>query len=51
VFESEDGKALLKKWGLDSHTYQGVGFCILGYGEGVRPKPAARKAGYIIKVK
>jgi nitroreductase len=51
VFESEDGKALLKKWGLDSNTYLGVGFCTLGYGEGVRPKPAARKAGYIIKVK
>jgi nitroreductase len=49
VFESEDGKALLKKWKLDSDTYVGVGFCILGYGDGPRPKPAARKAGYIIK--
>ncbi|GHV72767.1 hypothetical protein AGMMS49940_00690 [Spirochaetia bacterium] len=51
VFESEDGKALLKKWGLDSNTYVGIGFCILGYAEGTRPKPAARKEGYIIKVK
>ncbi|AEF86534.1 6,7-dihydropteridine reductase [Treponema primitia ZAS-2] len=52
VFESEEGKALLKKWKLDSDTYFGVGFCLLGYAkEGPRPKPAARKAGYIIKAK
>jgi nitroreductase len=50
VFESEDGKALLEKWGLGNGNYVGVGFCILGYGEGARPKPAARKDGYIIKV-
>jgi nitroreductase len=51
VFESEDGKALLKKWGLDSGTYVGVGFCILGYIAGERPKPAARKPDYIIRIK
>jgi nitroreductase len=51
VFESEEGKALLKKWKLDPEQYLGVGFCILGYAEGPRPKPAARKAGYIIKAK
>jgi nitroreductase len=51
VFESEEGKALLKKWKLDSEKYVGVGFCLLGYVEGVRPKPAARKEGYIIKAK
>jgi nitroreductase len=51
VFESEEGKELLKKWKLDSETYFGVGFCLLGYAEGPRPKPTARKAGYIIRAK
>jgi nitroreductase len=50
VFESEEGKALLKDWKLDSDTYQGVGFCLLGYAAGERPKPSPRKEGYIIKV-
>ncbi|MDR1302146.1 MAG: nitroreductase [Treponema sp.] len=48
VFEFEEGKALLKKWGLSEH-YEGVGFCILGYAAGEVPKPAARKEGYIIR--
>ncbi|MDR2394250.1 MAG: nitroreductase family protein [Treponema sp.] len=48
VFEFEEGKALLKRWGL-SENYVGVGFCILGYAAGEAPKPAARKEGYVIK--
>ena len=48
VFEFEEGKALLKRWGL-SENYVGVGFCILGYTAGEAPKPAARKEDYIIK--
>ncbi|MDR2796734.1 MAG: nitroreductase family protein [Treponema sp.] len=48
VFEFEEGKALLKRWGL-SEDYVGVGFCILGYAAGEAPKPAPRKEGYIIK--
>jgi hypothetical protein len=51
VFESEEGKALLKEWKLDSDSYVGVGFCLLGYAAGPRPTPAPRKEGYIIKVK
>jgi nitroreductase len=51
VFESGEGKALLGEWKLDADTYQGIGFCLLGYAEGPRPKPAPRKEGYIIKVK
>ena len=51
VFESGEGKALLGEWKLDPDTYQGIGFCLLGYAEGPRPKPAPRKEGYIIKVK
>ena len=51
VFESEEGKKLLAEWKLDSNTYLGVGFCLLGYAAGERPKPAPRKEGYIIRVK
>jgi nitroreductase len=51
VFESEEGKELLKEWKLDSGAYLGVGFCLLGYGNDPRPTPAPRKEGYIIKVK
>lgn len=32
VFEKEEGKALLKKWGVEG-KYIGVGNCILGYPE------------------
>ncbi len=27
---SEDGKALLKKWGVEG-DYEGIGHCVLGY--------------------
>ena len=48
-FESEEGKALLKKWGVGG-DYIGVGHCILGYAKD-EPKPAApRKEGYIVRV-
>ena len=29
-FESEEGKALLKKWGIEG-DYEGIGHCVLGY--------------------
>ncbi|OUP60932.1 diguanylate cyclase [Faecalitalea cylindroides] len=32
VFETEEGKELLKKWGLEE--YEGIGNCILGYSDG-----------------
>ena len=47
-FETEEGKEMLKKWGL-SENYIGIGHCILGYAaeeREVRP----RKEGYILKV-
>ena len=48
-FESEEGKALLKKWGVEG-DYIGVGHCILGYAKD-EPKPAEpRKEGYIVRV-
>ena len=50
VFSSDEGKALLKEWGL-SDNFVGVGFCILGYPLGDVPAPKPRKADYIIKIK
>ena len=48
-FDSPEGKALLKKWGVDER-YIGVGHCILGY-PAEEPQPAApRKSDYILKV-
>ena len=48
-FDSDEGKALLKKWGVEGN-YIGVGHCILGYPTGeYRPK-AERKSDYIVRV-
>ncbi len=46
-FESDEGKALLKKWGIDG-DYEGIGHCVLGYGEKAPLKP--RKDNYIYRV-
>lgn len=49
VFASEEGKALLKEWGIPEH-YEGIGNCILGYrAEGGVKEVAPRKADYIIR--
>lgn len=50
AFSGEEGKALMKKWGV-GENYQGIGNVILGYGlpEGKR-EAAPRKEGYVIKV-
>lgn len=50
VFDSEEGKALLKKWGIEG-DYVGVGNCILGYPEGDLPAAKPRKENYIYYVK
>ena len=46
-FDSPEGKALLKKWGVDER-YIGVGHCILGYAADKAPAPKPRKNDYII---
>ena len=46
VFETEEGKALMKKWGVPE-GYVGVGNCILGYADEA-PEPMPRKEGYVI---
>ncbi len=37
VFDSEEGKALLKKWGIEEDV-EGIGFCILGYADEKKEK-------------
>ena len=36
TFETPEGKALMKKWGIEG-DWVGVGYCILGYAEGEYP--------------
>jgi nitroreductase len=49
MFETEDGKELLRKWNLSSDLV-GVGAVALGYADGNPPKAAARKQDYVVKV-
>ena len=50
VFDSEEGKALLQKWGIKG-DYIGVGHCILGYpADGAVPEAKPRKDDYIVYV-
>ena len=48
TFETEEGKALLRKWGLKD-TLVGVGNCILGYPD-EDPDPKPRLDGRIVKI-
>ena len=49
MFDSEEGKALLREWGLPE-SLRGVGNCILGY-SAENPEPKERKNGRIVKIK
>lgn len=49
-FASEEGKQLLKEWGIEGE-YEGVGHCILGYTDGMVPQAASRKANRVFYVK
>lgn len=46
VFETEEGKALMKKWGVPEE-YVGVGHCILGHAD-EQPEPKPRRDGFIL---
>ena len=48
-FETEEGKALMKEWGV-ADNYEGIGHCILGI-PSVIPETKPRKENYIIKIK
>ncbi|MDE6593007.1 MAG: nitroreductase [Oscillospiraceae bacterium] len=47
VFETPEGKALMKKWGIDE-KYKGIGNCILGYADKPVPEAKPRKGDYVI---
>ena len=50
-FESETGKELLRKWGVENaENYVGIGHCLLGYRACDYPKASPRKENYIYKV-
>lgn len=48
VFDGEEGKALLRKWGIEGE-YIGVGHCILGYPD-EEPAMKPRKENYVYYV-
>ena len=48
-FETPEGRALMKKWGV-GETYAGIGHCVLGYAAH-EPAPAKpRKSDFIVRV-
>lgn len=49
MFSSEDGKKLLREWGVKENLV-GIGSIALGYAGGNLPSPAPRKNGYIVKI-
>lgn len=48
-FDSDEGRALLKKWGIDG-DWIGVGHCILGYRDCPLPEKHDRKPDWIVRV-
>lgn len=50
VFASEEGKALLKEWGIEG-DYEGIGHVALGYALKPSAQPKPRKEGYAVWVK
>lgn len=48
-FDSPEGKALLKKWGVEGE-WRGIGHCILGYAAEPPAAPKPRRADYILKI-
>ena len=47
VFETEEGKAILRELGIDDTKYVGIGNCILGYVNGDYPEAKPRKENYV----
>ena len=48
-FESEEGKAILKEYGVEGN-YEGIGNLILGYAAEAADVAALRKADYVFKI-
>lgn len=51
VFETEDGKAILRDLGIDDTKYVGIGNCILGYVKDDYPEAKPRKENYVYWIK
>ena len=49
MFETKEGKELLKEWGIPE-TYEGIGHVVLGYPDMESPEPLPRKEDYILYV-
>ena len=49
-FDSDEGKALLRKWGIEG-DYEGIAHCILGYRAQEKPAPSPRKEHYVYYVR
>ena len=47
VFETPEGKAILRDLGVDADKYVGIGNCILGYTKGDYPEARPRKENYV----
>lgn len=50
LFEMQEGKDLLKKWGIEGE-YIGIGNCILGYPDQEHPAMKPRKENYVYYVR
>lgn len=47
MFASEEGIALKEKWGVPAE-YEGIGNCILGYGDTEYPQAKPRKENFVV---
>lgn len=47
-FESQEGKAILKKLGVEG-DYEGIGHCVLGYVDGEYPAPHEKSESHIYR--
>ena len=45
-FDSEEGKAILRELGIEG-DYEGIGHCAVGFWEGEKPEPPARRDGRV----
>ena len=46
IFDSVEGKLLLASWGIEG-DYEGIGHCAVGFWEGEKPEPPARRHGRV----
>ncbi len=51
VFETEEGKAILKDAGIENENLVGIGNCIIGYTAGDYPEAKPRKDNYVYWIK